>query len=103
MSKLGKLFEMLNEIDYQMLIEKHDCIWTFTSDDYIHWNTENNKEDLYNGDGQTYGMYLPEGFHINKEEGYIVFNGDTETDCWVTTFLLLDKEIEYEDLEEEFG
>ena len=80
--------------DYPILLGYNDCIFYIDGSEII-YNTDNNKEDLFNGDGNTYGGYLPEGFSSNDK--YLVANVDTQTGCWVTEIFNIGKMLELED------
>lgn len=87
------------DFDFPILLSFEKGKWYRTNDE-IHWNDDNNLEDLYNGDGNTYCGWMPEGF--SEKDGYLVTNVDTETGCWMTSLFELSDEVKYEDLEEMF-
>ena len=89
-NEVEQLQKCLDKIDYPILFEVKDCIWYLSDDDYIYCNTDDNEEDLLNGEGNTYSWYLPESYKV--EGDYIVFNGDTESGYWVTIVLPLSKQ-----------
>jgi len=47
-----------------------DCLW-YSVSSAVHWNTDNNKEDLVNGNGNTYGVEH-HGTPV-ETESYIIF------------------------------
>jgi len=79
-----------------ILVEYHDCIW-YLEDQEMCWNTEDNLEDLANGDGSTYGGSVPEG---SEEIGnYTIMNIDTQMGTLQTIILPNNKRKTVEDLE----
>lgn len=90
MGDIDKLFEIIEQISYSVLVEKVDCIWT--TDGYeISWNRDDNKDDLVVGDGNTYSGEIREGFrHYN---GYFVCNVDCGCGAMVTMFFNLEKKV----------
>lgn len=60
---------------------KDGVIWMYDDhDSEIAWNTKGNKEDLINGDGDTYGSYVPyiayeddEFFLVEADHGGLLF------------------------------
>ena len=94
MSKPEQLKELLESIEYPILIDMIENMW-YISDDTVYWNTDDNKADLLDGEGKTYCGYLPEG--VGEWCGYTVANHDTQCGQWVT--LLLNNEKQLKDLD----
>lgn len=85
--------------DYPILIDVHDCIFTVgVNGNNLYYNTDNNIEDLFNGDGNTYGGYLPEGYKENAK--YLVANIDTQCGQWITEIFDVTKRVYEEDHDE---
>lgn len=88
-----KLQKILEEIDYPILIEIVDNLWC-RNHGSIEWNAYDNKEDLENGEGETYGIETRDGeLHY---DGYLVVNGDTRCGETVTYMFNLSKECSFE-------
>lgn len=86
-----KLVEILDEINYPVLMEVDlESIWRI-EDGEITWNSEGNRNDLEDGEGNTYSGYLPEGFHVQGD--YLVCNVDTQCGQWVTRIFSVYKEV----------
>lgn len=86
--------ELLNELNnhHLTMMEYQDSVWSFHScDNSVSWNTENNKEDMENGDGETYGGEVFDG--ITKIGGYTLMNVDNGCGERVTMIFNNDKEI----------
>lgn len=94
MTKVEQLKSLLADMNYQPMISVVDAAW-FREDDEIQWNTDCNLEELYNGDGNTYGGCQTEG--STEWEGYLVVNVDTDMGYWVTYLFPLDKEVSVDD------
>ena len=88
---IKKLQEILDEIDYPVLMEIVDNIWL--RDDYSSfcWNTDDNLDDLENGDGNTYSVETFEGF--SEYDGYVVVNAHNGCGQTITYFFNKEKEI----------
>lgn len=87
---IKKLREILNQIDHPIYVEIVDCCWVEDGFD-IHWNTDDNEDDLENGDGNTYSMESVGG--QSEYDGYRVVNGHTGCGETVTYFFNLEKEV----------
>lgn len=85
-----KLKEVLCQIDYPVLVEVVDVVWCRVGDE-IHWNAEDNKEDLEDGDGETYSVEVRQG--DVEYDGYLVVNGDGGCGETCTYFFNLSKEV----------
>lgn len=100
MSKLfNKIKELTEEIQYSVLLETHECAWYQTQDE-IHWNTDSNLEELYEGNGSTYSEEFTEGAHI--QDGCYFVNLDNGCGQTITSVFLESLEVDYGDLEEMF-
>jgi len=100
---MHRLKTLLDGLDFDgvcPLIGFEEGKW-YIRNDTIYWNGENNLEDLYNEEGDTYSGYMTEGKGISG--GYLIANIDTCTGCWVTSFFKLSDEVKLEDLEETYG
>ena len=89
---IKKLRKILGEIDYPVMIEVVDCMWTQTPD-VVMWNVYDNKEDLECVDGETYSCEMRCG--TVEYDGYLVVNGDTGCGETVTYFFNLSKEVKF--------
>lgn len=90
---ISKLKEILNEIDYPVLMEIVDCMWTRMDGCGIYWNTDNNIDDLEEGDNNTYST---EDFEGELEfDGYLVVNGNNGCGQTITYFFNLSKEVKF--------
>jgi hypothetical protein len=89
---VSELKEILDEIDYPVLMEIVDCAWR--RDEWtVEWNTDNNLDDLEGGDGDTYSVEIFEG---NAEyDGYLVLNAHTGCGETMTYFFNLSKEVKF--------
>ena len=101
---MNTLIDALKELEtsgsaHCILIEALECIWVMDGDE-IKWNTENNREDLYSGDGDTYGGELPEGYV--QTESYVFANVDMCTGTMVTYVFDKSMQLTLEELEDEF-
>lgn len=90
MSKPEQLKELLESIEYPVLMDMIESMW-YISDGTVYWNTDDNKQDLLEGEGKTYSGYLPEG--IAEWCGYTVANHDTQCGMWVTLLLNNEKQL----------
>jgi hypothetical protein len=100
MSKLfNKIKELTEEIQYEVLFEPYECAW-YQTEDEIHWNTDSNLEELYDGNGSTYSAELTEGVHI--QDGCYFVNLDNGCGQTITNVFLGSLEVDYGDLEEMF-
>lgn len=86
------LKEILEQIDYPVLVEIVDSIWQRNrKTDEIFWNTEDNTEDFENADGETYSI---EAMNDGTEyDVYFVINADTGCGETVTYMFNLEKEM----------
>ena len=89
---IQKLKEVLNEIDYPVLMEIINYAWT-QSPNEVQWNEDDNWEHLEFGDGNTYSCEVRGG--SEKYDGYLVVNGDTGCGETVTYFFNLEKEVKF--------
>lgn len=89
---IKKLKEILDEIDYPVLMEIVDNHW-FGSGHDILWNGDDNIKDLEDGDGNTYSTQLFEGTY--EYDGYLVVNGDNGCGQTITYFFNLSKEVKF--------
>jgi hypothetical protein len=87
---VSKLKEILLEIDHPVYIDIIDSCWYIDYFD-IAWNTDDNEEDLENGDGNTYSVET-KGAH-SEYDGYLVVNADTGCGETVTYFFNLEREV----------
>lgn len=94
MSKVEQLKRLLTDMDYQPMIEVLNCSW-YRSDNDFTWNTDDNLDDLHNGDGNTYSGYEVEGAAIF--DNHVVVNLDTQMGYWVTHLFPLSKEVPLDD------
>lgn len=91
---VSKLKEILDEIDYPVLMEIVDCIWCHEEGEYeIYWNTENILVDLEDHDGDTYSTEAFEGTY--EYNGYLVVNGHNGCGQTITYFFNLSKEVKF--------
>ena len=93
---IQKLKEVLDEIDYPVLMEIIDCSWTRDSvvGEHFAWNAGDNLEDLENVDGETYSMESFEGYY--EYDGYLVVNGHNGCGQTITYMFNLEKEVAFE-------
>lgn len=89
---INKLKEILDAIDYPVLMEIVDCCWTVDHFE-IHWNTDDDEDDLENGDGNTYSIEMFES--ANDYGGYLVVNGNNGCGQTITYFFNLSKEVKF--------
>jgi hypothetical protein len=94
MSKVEQLRVLLSEMHYPSMMEVLNCAWYRNGEEEIHWNTDDNLEDLENGDGDTYCGSQTESY--TEWEGYLVVNLDTDMGYWMTYLFPLDKEVIFE-------
>lgn len=100
---MNRLKTLLDGLDFDgvcPLISFEEGCW-YIRDREIHWNTDDNLEDLYNQKGNTCEGYMTEDKGISG--GYLIANIDTCTGCWVTSFFKLSDRVNLEDLEEMYG
>ena len=91
---VSKLKEILDEIDYPVLMEIVDCCWyQDTGNNYFQWNGEDSLEDLEDEDGETYSMQGFDGTY--SYNGYLVANGDNGCGQTITYFFNLSKEVKF--------
>lgn len=86
------LKEILEEIDHPVLIEIIDCMWYRGTHD-VEWNTDDDADDLENGDGNTYSVEVRGG--TSEYDGYLVLNADTGCGETVTYLFNLEKEVKF--------
>lgn len=89
---IAKLKEILDEIEYPVLMEIVDYIWC-KGEFEIRWNTDNNEYDLEIWERKTYAVELLEGYHTY--DGYLVANGDDGCGQTITYFFDLSKEVKF--------
>lgn len=85
--------------EYGILIEYIDCVW-YMCDYEVFWNTDNNKRDLYVSDGETYAGDIKEG--VVETDSYFFINVDMQQGVMITCIFDKNKQLEYDDLENEF-
>lgn len=85
------LKEILEEIDIAIMMEVVECIWSRDGFDFS-WNTDDDEDDLENGDGNTYSVEVRGG--VAEYDGYLVLNADTGCGETVTYLFNLSKEVE---------
>lgn len=90
---IKKLKEILDEIDHPVYVEIVDCCWAEDGYPSVCWNTDDNEDDLENGDGNTYSIELIGG--QSEYDGYRVVNGHTGCGETVTYFFNLEKEAKF--------
>ena len=98
------LIEALKELEasengYGILIESPGCTWVMDGDE-IKWNTDNNREHLYFGDGNTYSGEMPEGY--SQTESYVFVNVDMCQGTMVTYVFDKSMQVTLGELEDEF-
>lgn len=78
-----------------------DCIW-YTSYSTVYWNTEENVNDLFLGDGDTYSVEI--GYKRKETESYVIYEQCYDL-CGGRCTLVFSKSLEQneEDWEEEYG
>lgn len=86
------LQKILAKIDYPIMVEIVDHIWYQTPYE-VTWNPDDNKEDLENGDNNTYAAETRDG--TSKYDGYLVVNGDNGCGETATYFFNLSKEVKF--------
>lgn len=86
------LQKILDEIDYPVMVEVVDCVWCLDGFDF-NWNTDDDQDDLENGDGNTYSMEMFEGCY--EYQGYTVVNGHNGGGQTITYFFNLSKEVKF--------
>lgn len=97
---IKEFLKLAKELDYGFFINEVDCIWTIDGN-YLLYNIDDNKEDIFYRDGNTYGGDIYEDFNLRKEiEGYILIDIDTHMGFRETLILNKNKKISYEELEE---
>lgn len=87
-----KLKEILDEIDYPVLMEFVDSMW-YQRPYEIYWNDQENKDDLENGDGHTYSVEVLGG--RKEHDGYLIVNADNGCGETITYFFNLSKEVKF--------
>ena len=91
---VNRLREILDQIQYPVLMEEVDCIWQRDCNrGEITWNRDDSLEDLRNGDGETYSIETSgTGFEY---DGYLFINADTGYSSIATYFFNLEKEMKF--------
>jgi hypothetical protein len=91
---VSKLKEILEGIDYPVLMEFVDCAWCREEGEYdFFWNTEESLADLEDRDGDTYSTEAFEGWV--EYDGYLVVNGNNGCGQTITYFFNLSKEVKF--------
>ena len=91
---VNKLKEILDEIDYPVLMEIVDCLWCREEGECeLYWNTDNVIVDLEDRDGDTYSTEAFEGWV--EHNGYLVVNGHNGCGQTITYFFNLSKEVKF--------
>lgn len=77
-----------------------DCIW-YVSYSAIYWNTEDNVNDLFLGDGETFSVEI--GYKRKETESYVIYEQCYDL-CGGRCTLVFSKSLEYneEDWEEDY-
>ena len=89
---VNRLREILDQIQYPVLMEEVDCIWQRDCNrGEITWNRDDSLEDLRNGDGETYSIE-PIG-ECCEYDGYLFINAATGCGETVTYFFNLQREV----------
>ena len=88
---ISRLKEILDEIEYPLLMEIIDCTW-FREGDNFFWN-EDSLADLEDQDGNTYGTEAFEGWVEYYD--YLVVNGHNGCGQTITYFFNLSKEVQF--------
>ncbi len=90
---ISKLKEILEEIDYPVLMEIVESCWF--RDDYpcVCWNSDDELGELEAGDGNTYSCETI-GAGV-EHDGYFVINAHTGCGETVTYFFNLSKEVKF--------
>ena len=89
---IKKLQKILDEIDHLVMVEIVEYMWARQPWE-VKWNLDDSKEDLENGDDNTYSC---ETRGCSSEyDGYLVVNGDTGYGETVTYFFNLSKEVKF--------
>lgn len=89
---VNKLKEIIELIDIPIYLGVIDNAWYADGFD-IHWNTDDNEDDLENGDENTYSV---ETIGAPTEyDGYYVVNASTGCGETVTYFFNLSKEVKF--------
>jgi len=95
MSSLFERIKSLNEeVSYPWMLQPINCMWTFSDND-VHWDTDNNLEDLENHNGETYGGEYWEGYH--EQDGCYFFNYDNGCGETITAVFLKDKLVSFDE------
>lgn len=91
---VSELKEILDGIDYPVLMEIVDCVWHIDEEGWdFRWNTANNLQDMADGEGFTYSMEAIEG--STKYDNYLVVNGNNGCGQTITYFFNLSKEVKF--------
>lgn len=83
---LKPLVDILRDHSVLNNVELVGCIW-YEADNEVHWNTDNNTDDLLEGEGDTYSCER-KGSKVISEDGYVVYN--THDGCGGTVDLILE-------------
>ena len=86
------LKKIIDEINLPLMVEIIEDIW-YQSCEGVTWNTDNFKEDLENGDDNTYSVEVRGD--SEKYDGYLVVNGDNGCGETITYFFNLSKEVKF--------
>jgi hypothetical protein len=89
---VSKLKEVLDAIDCPIMVEIVECMWVRRPWE-VKWNLDDSKEDLENGDDNTYSCGT-RGCS-SEYDGYLVVNGDTCCGQTITYFFNLSKEVKF--------
>lgn len=89
---LKPIVDVLMGQDVLSCVEVHDCIW-MSDNTELHWNTDNNREDLFEGDGDTYHGYI-KGTPTVSDDGYVVFTVEDGTGYTIDMIMLANKEVD---------
>lgn len=90
---------LLDKLEGGICVDVLEFVW-YVDDDEVCWNSDNNKEALYNQDGSTYSCYIGSQF---VQEGLSFLTVEDGCGGEHTAIFRNDLKVSYEDLEEEFG
>lgn len=89
---INPLFELFkDDIDWPDVYE--DAKWCYQLGE-VHYNLEGNVEDLFNGDGKTYGGEVR--FDAVEREGHILYTLDSSCGYDYQVILKLENQVEYD-------
>jgi hypothetical protein len=97
MNKVQQLKSLLEDMGYSSMMEVVDCCWYQDGVD-VSWNGFNDKQDLANGEGDTYSGTVTEGF--GEWEGYTVVNLDLQMGYWVTYLFNNEMKVSRQEMED---